>query len=309
MKQLIIIAFAFFSISYNYALSDSTKITLVIDAGHGGKDPGNLASNPELLNEKEINLKIALKFGEYVEAFLGHQVNVLYTREKDTFIELNDRILFANDHKANYFISIHCNSSKNINATGVETHINDLERNNSLELAHTIQREFVAHSGRNSRGVKLKEDRLYNLMVLKYTHMAAVLVESGFMTNTEEELFLNSEYGQDIIASSVFRAFKEFVELKHGIKQQKPTDKSLRPKYVGTIYKIQLSTSTEKLDTTAESFQKIDHPIEVEETETNGKTTYKYLAGEFFTEREAKKELKIIQKNTSFKFAFVVKVE
>jgi N-acetylmuramoyl-L-alanine amidase len=308
MKQLLIIACAFFTISYTYALSDSTKITLVIDAGHGGKDPGNLASSSEFLNEKELNLKIALKFGEYVEAFLGHKIEIIYTRTDDMFVELNDRILLANKNRAEYFISIHCNSSKNPNAFGTETHINNLESRTSLELAHAIEREFVARAGRHSRGVKLKEDRLYNLMVLQYANMASVLIETGFMTNFEEEKFLNSEYGQDIIASAIYRAFSEYVELKYGIVPRLSSE-NLKPKHVGTIYKIQLCTSTGPISTETDDFIKLNEPIEETKTESNDVVWYKYYIGNFATQKEAKKALKDVQKIPAFKFAFVVRTE
>jgi len=200
------------------------KITLVIDAGHGGTDPGNLRSDTSLKQEKDLNLSMALQFGEYVDTYLGHEVEIIYTRKTDTFIELIDRIKIANDINADYFISIHCNSSTKPEVFGTETHIHNLNTKKSSELANMVEAQFKNRAGRNSRGVKLKTDRRYNLQVLKDSKMPAVLVETGFMTNSEEEIYLNSEKGQDLIVSAIFRSFRNFVKKNHDISMRTPTE-------------------------------------------------------------------------------------
>ncbi|MFP5470509.1 MAG: N-acetylmuramoyl-L-alanine amidase [Bacteroidia bacterium] len=291
----------FFLVSFSQI--DTTKITLVIDAGHGGKDPGNLSSSDSLLPEKDLNVKIAKKFGDYCQTFLGDDINIVFVREKDTFIELQDRIQLANDLNAEYFISIHCNASKNLDAQGTETHINTLESRMSLELAHAIQKELETRAGRNNRGVKVKEDRLYNLMVLKNAIKASVLIETGFMSNQEEELFLNSEHGQDLIASAIYRAFRDHLYIKYGIAEQK--HQSIKTSYLGPVYKIQVYTSTGPISTETEDFKQLNTPIE----EAKQDNQYKYYIGEFMDDKEAKKKLKEIQKIPAFKFAFVVRVE
>ena len=130
---------------------------------------------------------MALQFGEYVDMFLGHEIEIIYTRKTDTFIELVDRIKIANDLNANYFISIHCNSSPKPGVFGTETHVHNLNSKKSLELAHEIENQFKNRADRLSRGVKLKTDRGINFIVLKDSKMPAVLIETGFMTNKEEE--------------------------------------------------------------------------------------------------------------------------
>ena len=111
------------------------KWVVVIDAGHGGKDPGAVANN---LYEKNINLAVALKTGEYIEKNLQN-VNVIYTRKTDIFVELKDRAEIANKNHADLFISIHTNAVVGANAgnvQGVETYVMGYTRNNeNLEVA------------------------------------------------------------------------------------------------------------------------------------------------------------------------------
>ncbi len=92
---------------------------IVIDPGHGGKDPGALGT---ISREKNINLAIALKTGEYLEKNLNN-VKVLYTRKTDVFVELRDRPEFANKNKADLFISIHSNWISKSSIKGAETWI------------------------------------------------------------------------------------------------------------------------------------------------------------------------------------------
>ena len=89
------------------------SVTVIIDAGHGGQDPGNLNGTSGLQMEKHLNLAIAKKFGGYLEEFLPGKVDVIYTRQSDVYIALENRVSVGNSKKADYFISIHCNSSPN----------------------------------------------------------------------------------------------------------------------------------------------------------------------------------------------------
>ncbi len=96
--------------------------TVVIDPGHGGKDPGNLGTGRYTLKEKDIALEVGLKLGAYIkEAY--PEIKVIYTRKDDKFIELHERTEIANKSKADLFISIHCNSAKNTDAYGTETFV------------------------------------------------------------------------------------------------------------------------------------------------------------------------------------------
>ena len=282
------------------------KITLVIDPGHGGTDPGNLNSTKGLLQEKDLNLAIAKKLGHYVDQFLGHEVDIIYTRTSDKTVELADRVRLANSSNATYFISIHCNSSVKPDVCGTETHIHNLKSQKSRDLAHQVEKQFSTRAARISRGVKQKSDRLGNLYVLRETKMPAVLVETGFMTNTDEEKYLNSDRGQDLTASAIFRAFRDYVKAQHGIQMRTPND---TPKELPVVWKIQIMASTGPVALANPDFKSIK--AEVEEVEITNPTSpynYKYYVGSFEDKKGAKDLLKEVRSGR-FKDAFLVKFD
>lgn len=280
------------------------SVTLIIDAGHGGHDPGNLNSSKGMLLEKDLNLTIAKKLGAYIEEYLEGQVNVLYTREKDQFIALENRVSVANSKKADYFISIHCNSNSEIVTQGTETHVHNANSKVGIDLANEIQSQFLNRAGRSSRGVKIKHDRGYNLMVLKDSKMPAVLVECGFMSNITEEVYLNSDKGQSLIASAIFRAFRDYIKKRHGIKQN---DNAILPKVQKPTYKIQIMASNTPVSTAMPDFKLIGEPIE--EIKLEGNTfNYKYYVGAFKSKKEAKKILKKVLESP-FKDAFIIRFD
>jgi len=218
--------------------------TIVIDAGHGGKDPGTSAYG---LREKDITLAIAKKLGGYLRDELG--VRVVYTRSDDRFVDLEDRGKMANESGGKLFVSIHVNASaRSRSAAGTETYFlgmhktstarEVMERENAvinLEanpdrykgytqdelirlalaqsafmhqselLASRIEGQFVDRVGRESRGVKQA-----GFIVLWAASMPAVLVETGFITNRAEANYLTSETGQTYIASAIYRAIRDF---------------------------------------------------------------------------------------------------
>ncbi len=222
--------------------------TVVIDPGHGGKDPGALGSFSE---EKNITLAIALKVGHYIKRCCPH-VKVIYTRTTDVFIPLYKRAEIANKAKADLFISIHVNSSPNHRAYGAETYVMGLHKdadnlrvamtenrsilleknykkrynnfninspeayiifslyqnaylNLSLDFAQLVQNQFRTRAKRRDLGVHQA-----GFVVLWRTTMPSVLIEVGYISNPAEERFLNTQYGQDIIASAIYRAFKQY---------------------------------------------------------------------------------------------------
>ena len=223
---------------------------VVIDAGHGGHDPGALGQQSK---EKNINLAIALKLGNLIQASLK-DVRVIYTRDKDNFVELYRRAAIANESKAGLFISIHCNANKNHLLKGAETYVMGLHKSQanlniaklenasillesdyqssyngfdpnsdesyivfslnqninldkSTDFASAIQDQMEERVGMNNRGV-----RQAGFLVLYKTTMPSVLVETGYLSNPDEEKFLMSEKGQDYIASAIYRAFKEIAD-------------------------------------------------------------------------------------------------
>lgn len=214
---------------------------IVIDPGHGGWDPGSIGYKG--VKEKEITLDVAKKLGAYIEEHLP-DVEVVYTREDDSYLGLAELGHFANLAEADLYVSIHCNSYHNQYVSGAEVYflglsksqasLEVMKRENSVfkeeidqdlteddllvyELAHSgfiatsekiaymIEDQFRTRAQRKSRGVKQAP-----FQVLFEASMPAVLVELGFITNPAEQRFLTSEYGQNIMASALFRAIRDY---------------------------------------------------------------------------------------------------
>ncbi|MEO7989124.1 MAG: N-acetylmuramoyl-L-alanine amidase [Chryseolinea sp.] len=244
----LLIAITLLNSSSTFPPKDSKLNVVVIDAGHGGHDPG---TKGKLTKEKDVALKIALKVGAYIEKNIP-SVKVIYTRKDDRYLALDERAAIANKAKADLFICIHVNANPNTKAYGTETYVmghhkdegnldvakrensvilmdeNYEERyegfdpkspesyilfsltqsayqESSLKLAQKIEDQFKSKIGRLSRGVKQA-----GFLVLWKTTMPGVYVETGFLSNTAEEKFLNSDEGQDLIASGIYRAFKDY---------------------------------------------------------------------------------------------------
>lgn len=162
--------------------------TVVIDPGHGGYDVG--AVGPTGVNEKDVNLAVALKLGTLLQS---QGINVVYTRVDDNVSWTNDihndlqtRCDIANKVNADFFISIHSNSSDSSSAIGTETYYTTKKPSDS-SLAKTMQDNLVAVNNLYDRGVKSA-----NFYVLNNTNMPSVLVELAFISNPNEEKLLNS---------------------------------------------------------------------------------------------------------------------
>lgn len=277
--KAILIAFisAAITILFNFqAFTQEYRVkTIVIDAGHGGKDG---STRGLYSTEKDVALKTALNLGAAIQANMK-DVKVIYTREEDVFIPLYERIGIANEAKADLFISIHCNdmpvyhssvvtgyrknsrgkkvpiyktvSRKSTSTRGTETFVSGIGRVNeqdeaikrenaaiflednykenyegfganasenaiilslmkntfrtqSLRLAKFVQDEYV-NSGRINRGVQEK-----SLAVLARAGMPAILTEIGFISNPEEEDYMNSEDGQKEIVNCLLKAIESY---------------------------------------------------------------------------------------------------
>lgn len=227
---------------------DNRVKTIVIDAGHGGKDPGALGSKNK---EKDIVLALSLKLGKEIKKTFP-DVNVIYTRNSDKFLELHERAHIANQARADLFISIHCNSAKSHQACGSETYVLGLHRNQdnlevakrengvilleknheqnydgfdpNSEISHIIlnmyQNAYLDRSlafasnletnlqTRNKR--KSRGVKQAGFLVLRNTFMPSILFEAGFLSNKEEEAYLSSEQGQNKIVESFINALKDY---------------------------------------------------------------------------------------------------
>ena len=232
--------------------SASTNIrTIVLDAGHGGKDPG--CSGSSGVREKNIALKIVLALGKKIKEEYPN-IKVYYTRQTDVFVNLHERSAIANRNRANLFISVHCNSHPSKKFKGTETYTMGLhktgenldvaKRENSVilqekdyrktyngfdpnsPLAHIMMANYQSAFMNNSLKFAQKIERQFKrysdrtsygvkqagFLVLWETAMPSVLVEVGFLTNPNEEDYLSSLDGQDEVAKSIFRAFKSYKE-------------------------------------------------------------------------------------------------
>ncbi len=307
MKKVFFFLSIVLTCSTSFIYAQQSEIVLVIDAGHGGNDPGHETLINGHSDEKTLNLKIANYFGSYVSKYLTN-VRVIYTRTSDKTVSLDDRVEIANTANANYFISIHCNGNSRRSVRGTETHVHSLSIKKSVSLANKIEKQFSQRANRHSRGVKDKEDLTHSLQVLKYTQMTGVLVECGFITNTKEAKYLNSTYGQEIIASAIFRAFRGFIQEQH------PTMNFVKPISETTAsmdssrgsFAIQIMSSKTAVDVKSSSFKRLK--MDVTRKKLNTTSTYKYIytVGNYSSISAAKLELSKIQKR-GFRDAIIVR--
>ncbi len=173
------------------------KPLIVLDAGHGGMDEG--CSNATV-EEKNLNLTLALKVKERLEAL---DFRVLLTREEDKKVSLEERVLLANDAKADAFVSIHQNSSEDKTACGVETWYYAEDENNK-RLAQLMQQYTVLNTNSRDRGC-VEADNLY---VIRECEMPSCLVETSFLSNNEECTRMQEEGYLDKIAKGIAEAIE-----------------------------------------------------------------------------------------------------
>lgn len=176
---------------------------IVIDAGHGAKDPGAYS---KLMNrwEKEFNLSASLKLKAALEKDKRFRVHM--TRLDDSFLELSDRVKFAEERKADIFISIHANSYDKTSVNGSETYY---YRENSKPLADHLHKYLIAGTGLNNRGIKKAAFK-----VIKETTMPAVLIEAGYLSNQTDASALFKESMQDKLADELAKGIKAYLKLK-----------------------------------------------------------------------------------------------
>lgn len=289
--------------------TSAQAVTILIDPGHGGSDPGHESLNSSHLPEKDLNLLIAKKFGDYLTGKLEN-VKVLYTRTDDSFPTLDERVKMANSNDVDYFISIHCNGSPNTAICGTESHVHSMSSLKSVKLAKEFEREFSGKAGRQSRGVKDTEDREHTLQVLKFTNMTSVLVECGFLTNAKEAAYLNTTHGQEILASALFRGMRTFLKAQHpgtNFTRGRSGTTASSGKTGGTesSYTIQIMSSKEEISTNAAMFRKLSKTVKREKVASTG-YRFRYVTGSFFSEEEAEKYRDEVRKR-GFPDAIVVK--
>jgi len=257
MKKRLIFIFSVFILFVLFCFANTPKDkkgyrikTVVIDSGHGGKDPGAVGSK---VYEKDVVLKVALKLGNLIETNFP-DVKVVFTRKSDVFVELYRRAQIANQNKADLFISIHCNSSKNTTAFGSETYVMGLHKsqenlevakkeNSSILLEDNYSQMYdgfdpkspesniifslyqnayidqslmiaqkIQHQMSTKVGFSDRGVKQAGFLVLYKAAMPSILTEIGFVSNKSEEEVLISEQGTNKISNALFNAFKEYKE-------------------------------------------------------------------------------------------------
>jgi N-acetylmuramoyl-L-alanine amidase len=252
----IILGLFFFSNSFsNTPVTKNNKLfVVIIDPGHGGKDPGAVNKN---IREKEVVLGIGLKLGKYINENFP-DVKVIFTRSTDVFVPLIERSRIANKNKADLFISLHANFCGTPSTRGTETFALGLHRSDdNLEVAKKensvilLEEDYktkyegfdpnlsesyimfemmqdlymdqsLSFADAIQQQFKLNSEtanrgvKQAGFLVLRQSSMPSVLVETGFLSNTTEANLLNSEEGQKHIAVSVFEAFRKFKNKNSG---------------------------------------------------------------------------------------------
>lgn len=241
-------------LSINAFSQTNSKFTIVLDAGHGGKDFGTIHHG---FVEKKIALSVTLKVGKLLEKY--QDINIVYTRKTDVFIELKERANISNKADADLFVSIHCNGVKSHEPSGTETFVMGLTRNaTNLEVAKkensviTLETDYkVKYAGFDPNnpqslvGLKiLQEENLEQsitlaskiqdnftnnlnrknrgvkqapIWVLDATVMPGVLVELGFLSNKVEGEYVNSEAGQDQLAKAIADGIVKYKKEFYGL--------------------------------------------------------------------------------------------
>lgn len=350
LLMLLTLSVTFFS---SLSLSGQNKnFTVVIDPGHGGKDPGALGSTSK---EKEVVLAVGKKLGNLIEE--NHpDVTVLYTRNSDLFVPLNRRAEIANRADADLFISLHCNAldRRKVSPQGVETFVLGLHRSSdnlnvakaensvimyeedysvkyegfnpnepesyiifefmanefldrSVNFASLVQNQLVSNSNRINRNV-----RQAGFLVLREVAMPSILVELGYISNKQEEKFLNSGSGQTSLATSIYNGFKEY-KREHDKKSSLISAGTNRESGTGSVdtsdssdhsreYRIQFLTSSRKLEDGSSLFKGLS-PVDF--YQDGG--IYKYVYGRSSDVGSITKMLAEVKKK--FNDAFIVEFE
>ncbi|MGB2197071.1 MAG: N-acetylmuramoyl-L-alanine amidase family protein [Flavobacteriaceae bacterium] len=338
IKSFLTILLCFFGlISLAQSKNNTKAFIVVLDAGHGGKDPGRPTSFG--YKEKDIALDIVLRVGKQLENI--DDIEVIYTRKKDVFLELRQRAAIANKADADLFISVHCNAH-NTQAYGTETYVLGLHRNESnfrvaqqenevifmeddyeqnyegfdpsspesfigltlLQEDYLDQSILLARTIQNNFAQKLKRrDRgvkQAGFWVLHNTYMPSVLVETGFITNRKEGDYLNSERGKEEISKSILDAVLDYKSsLNPEISTENLSVEDTK-NIAQIIFKVQIAASSNKVAPKSYNFKGLS-PI----SRTKITSVYRYFYGET-TDYNKAKELKNEAIGVGYTSAFVV---
>ena len=334
LLAVVLLQFYLFSL-HGQEIKNLNNFTVVIDPGHGGKDPGAVSNG---FYEKIITLNTSLKLGKILQ---DNGIKVIYTRDRDKFVNLLERANIANKSDAQLFISIHCNYHTS-QAYGAETFVLGLHANQrnfevakkensvifyeddyesayagfdpnnpesvigltlmqeeyldqSIIAASYIQNGFVNRLKRKNRNIKQA-----GFIVLKYTYMPSVLIELGFLSNKKEGSYLNSSKGQTEMADAISNAVINYKnEFFNNLITSSPSENNNEITY----YRIQIAASNKLLELKPYNFKGLKSVDVVKE----GKV-YKYLYGKHKTLEDANESLKTAR-ISGFNSSFVVRFQ
>lgn len=178
--------------------NSKSDVKIVIDAGHGGRDPGAVSNG---VQEKKLNIDVA-KRTERLLKQAGY--SVIMTRDDDYALNIYNRPKLANEENAHVFLSIHFNSSPNSGANGIETlyaprDLTSVKYDAQYPLTEKIHKELIKETGMFNRGIKQRAD----LIVLKHTEMPAVLVELGFLSNSDDLKIVQTDAYKEACAKAM----------------------------------------------------------------------------------------------------------
>ncbi len=190
---------------------EKPDITIAIDPGHGGRDPGGVVGD---VLEKNVNLEIANRLAELVDAQAG--LKAVLTRTTDVTVDNRLRLQLAEGAGAVLYLSVHTNSYDDPSVHGAETLVDDTRAKDgpSWKLAEAVQNALIAATGARDRGVK--KQGLY----LEHTKLPAVSAEVGFLTSTDERAKLLDPAYQDKIAQGLLQGILDYLHATGELKEQ-----------------------------------------------------------------------------------------
>ena len=214
LNQIIVLLFCLVFLNLSYAQNGKDQARnpiVIIDPGHGGKDAGATTRNG--IKEKDIVLGIASKIVVLNNKLVENPLMLFLTRYTDTLISLGDRTELTKRLKADIFISIHCNQAINRTASGTEVFIHpksEVQASASAYLGFTIQKGLADVLGIKNRGIKFG-----NFQVLRDNNdsSATVLLELGFLSQTDEAIYLSKEESQSAVALVILQSIIKFLGL------------------------------------------------------------------------------------------------
>ncbi|MFB0937466.1 MAG: N-acetylmuramoyl-L-alanine amidase [Urechidicola sp.] len=337
--RVFVLFFIFIQITLT-GFSQDKIFTVVLDAGHGGHDPGNIGYKKYI--EKDIALKIVLEVGNTLES--NRNINVIYTRKTDVFVNLWERGNIANKADADLFVSVHCNghhtdaygaenwalgptNKKNFEIAKKENEVILLEENykenykgfdpNSPESFIGISimaEEYLDQSlqlasiiqGNFTNKLKRKDRGVKQaaFVVLYQTYMPSVLIETGFLTNKTEGAYLNTKIGQSKFANAISDGIKEYLEQirENTVENRITEDQKDASENINKdiVFKVQLASGSRKVQTKSYNFNGLKN---VERVKV-GKY-YKYYLGNT-SDYSLIKEQHTTAKGKGYSTAFIV---